>query len=264
MIGQYILSLFPLLIFLALYIGFFIWGRYKNKKVKEELYDDALTALDPYLDTHLRKDPNDRQIEIRCKLKEDFLVTSASFWIILLARNSFPTMLVDKLFFRNKDSFGLAANFPHTPRVVFEVIPYKFKSAIRRDFDYLIEIDDINTKSKWINDHYLIKSNRPRVINQLLKSKMFFKMLKDYHNVIQWISVRTDEPHFEFKFNHTGETTDILKLTKFCMLILKFFGKVCQKTKDLEVPIILKKEKKDTKEDKKKKESKRKKRENKK
>ncbi|MHA1303394.1 MAG: hypothetical protein ACTSQE_00860 [Candidatus Heimdallarchaeaceae archaeon] len=239
LIGQMIVSLLPLLIFLGLYLTFFIWGRFANKKIKENLLDDVLTAVDPYIYNHVRKDPNDRQIELRLQLKEDYNVKSASAWLILLPRTSFPTMFVDKLFFRNKDAFGLAANFHHKPRVVFELIPYKIKSAIRRDFEYLIELDDINVKDEEIDNKFLIKSNRPQVINQFVKSKLFLKILRDYPNEIQWISVRTDAPHFEMKFNFTKDSTDFISLVKFCMATLKFFGKVTEKTKNLPVPVII-------------------------
>ena len=122
----------PVLVFIGLYLGFYIWGRFANKKKKEGYFDDVLTAIDPYIMNYSRKDPNDRQVEIRCQMNEDFIVTSASAWLILLPRTSFPTMLVDGLFFKNKDSFGLAANFSEKPRVLFEVIPYKMKSAIKK------------------------------------------------------------------------------------------------------------------------------------
>ncbi|MHA1415360.1 MAG: hypothetical protein ACTSRR_03770 [Candidatus Heimdallarchaeaceae archaeon] len=238
-LGQMIVSLLPLLVFLGLYIGFFIWGRFANKKIKEQRLDDVLTALELYNDNYVRKDPNDRQIELRLQLKDEFQVKSASAWIILLPRTSFPTMFVDKLFFKNKDSFGLAANFHHKPRVVFELIPYKLKSAIRRDFDYLIELDDINTKDEEINNKFLIKSNKPQVIGQFIRSKSFMNILRKYHNEIQWLSVRTDSPHFEMKFNFPKENIDLLQLVKFCFLSLKFFGKVTESTKNQPIPVII-------------------------
>ncbi len=239
LIGQMIVSLSPLLIFLALYLGFYIWGHFANKKKKEKLLDDVLTAVDPYILNHVRKDPNDRQIELRLQLKDDFKVKSASAWLILLPRTSFPTMFVDKLFFHNKDAFGLAANFQEKPRVVFEVIPYRMKSAIRKDFDYLIEIDDIIIKENDIDNKFLIKSNKSTVINQYVRSDMFKNILKKYGSEIQWISVRTDSPHFEMKFNFPKDTTDFIALVKFCMASLKFFGKVTEKTKHLPVPAIV-------------------------
>ena len=241
-IGQFIVGLLPILIFVALYLGFYIWGRRKNKKKKEGYIDDIVTAMDPYIENYTRKDPNDRQIELRMQLNEDYLVKSASSWILLLPRTSFPTMLVDGLFFRNKDSFGLAANFADKPRVIFEVIPYRSRSAIRKDFDYLVVIDDIDTPNSEVNSTYLIKSNKPKVINQLIRSKTFIKTMNDYPKVIQWISIRTDEPHFEMKFELTGNPADLLALTKFTMILLKFFGKVIENTKNLPIPVILKKE----------------------
>ncbi len=240
--GQILAMLGPVLIFIGLYIGFWIWGKFANKKKKEQYFDDVLTAMDPYIMNYSRKDPNDRQVEIRCQMNEDFLVTSASAWLILLPRTSFPTMLVDGLFFRNKDSFGLAANFPEKPRVLFEVIPYKMKSAIKKDFDYLIEIDDLSTPNADINNKFLIKSNRGRAINQLIRSNSFIKALTEYSKELQWISVRTDEPHFELKFNLTKQPADLLILTKFAMTVLKFFAKVTESTKSLPIPTVLKKE----------------------
>jgi hypothetical protein len=71
---------------------------------------------------------------------------------------------------------------------------------------------------------------------------MFLKSLKDYSKEVQWISVRTDEPHFEMKFNMTGQPADLLTLVKFSMTVLKFFGKVTERTKDLPIPSVLKKE----------------------
>ncbi|MBA7517511.1 hypothetical protein ES705_09565 [subsurface metagenome] len=241
-IGQFIVGLLPILVFVALYLGFYIWGRRKNKKKKEVYVNDIITAMDPYIENYTRKDPTDRQIELRTQLSEDYIVKSASAWILLLPRTSFPTMLVDGLFFRNKDSFGLAANFSEKPRVIFEVIPYRSKSAIRKDFDYLVAIDDIDTTEQEINSTYLIKSNKPKVINQLIRSKTFIKTMKDYPKIIQWISIRTDEPHFEMKFELTGNPADLLALTKFTMILLKFFGKVVENTKSLPIPVILKKE----------------------
>ncbi|NPD88648.1 MAG: hypothetical protein HGN29_07980 [Asgard group archaeon] len=240
--GSILAMLVPILVFVGLYLAFYIWGKYANRKKKEFYFDDVLTAIDPYIENYSRKDPNDRQIEIRCQLNEEFELKSASAWLILLPRTSFPTMLVDGLFFRNKDSFGLAANFAEKPRVLFEVIPYKMKSAIRKDFDYLVEIDDIPTPDQDTNEAFLIKSNRPRAINQLIRSKMFLKNLKDYSKEVQWISVRTDEPHFEMKFSMTGKPADLLTLVKFSMTVLKFFGKVTERTKDLPIPSVLKKE----------------------
>ena len=240
--GSILAMLVPILIFVGLYLAFYIWGRFANRKKKEFYFDDVLTAIDPYISNYSRKDPNDRQVEIRCQLNEEFEIKSASAWLILLPRSSFPTMLVDGLFFRNKDSFGLAANFAEKPRVLFEVIPYKMKSAIRKDFDYLVEIDDIPTPDQDTNEVFLIKSNRPRAINQLIRSKMFLKSLKDYSKEVQWISVRTDEPHFEMKFSMTGKPADLLTLVKFSMTVLKFFGQVTERTKDLPIPSVLKKE----------------------
>ncbi|MCG3226044.1 MAG: hypothetical protein H7645_03935 [Candidatus Heimdallarchaeota archaeon] len=240
--GSILAMLVPILVFVGLYLAFYIWGKFANRKKKEFYFDDVLTALDPYISNYSRKDPNDRQVEIRCQLNEEFEIKSASAWLILLPRSSFPTMLVDGLFFRNKDSFGLAGNFAEKPRVLFEVIPYKMKSAIRKDFDYLVEIDDIPTPDQDTNEGFLIKSNRPRAINQLIRSKMFLKNLKDYSKEVQWISVRTDEPHFEMKFNMTGKPADLLTLVKFSMTVLKFFGKVTERTKDLPIPSVLKKE----------------------
>ena len=240
--GSILAMLVPILVFVGLYLAFYIWGKFANRKKKEFYFDDVLTAIDPYITNYSRKDPNDRQVEIRCQLNDDFITKSASAWLILLPRTSFPTMLVDGLFFRNKDSFGLAANFSEKPRVLFEVIPYKMKSAIRKDFDYLVEIDDIPTPDQETNDNFLIKSNRVRAINQLIRSKMFLKNLKDYSKEVQWISVRTDEPHFEMKFSMTGQPADLLNLVKFSMTVLKFFGKVTERTKDLPIPSVLKKE----------------------
>lgn len=240
--GSILAMLVPILVFVGLYLAFYIWGKFANRKKKEFYFDDVLTALDPYISNYSRKDPNDRQVEIRCQLNEEFEIKSASAWLILLPRSSFPTMLVDGLFFRNKDSFGLAANFAEKPRVLFEVIPYKMKSAIKKDFDYLVEIDDIPTLDQDTNEGFLIKSNRPRAINQLIRSKMFLKSLKDYSKEVQWISVRTDEPHFEMKFSMTGKPADLLTLVKFSMTVLKFFGQVTERTKDLPIPSILKKE----------------------
>jgi len=239
---QMLAMFIPVLIFVALYIGFWIWGRFANRKKKEEYFDDVLTAIDPYIMNYSRKDPNDRQVEIRCQMNEDFTVTSASAWLIMLPRTSFPTMLVDGLFFRNKDSFGLAANFPEKPRVLFEVIPYRMKSAIRKDFDYLVEIDDLSTPNAEVNENFLIKSNRGKAINQLLRSNTFLKALGEFPKQLQWISVRVDEPHFELKFNLTKEPADLLVLTKFAMTVLKFFAKVTDSTKNLPIPQVLKKE----------------------
>lgn len=241
-IGQFIVGLLPILVFVALYLGFYIWGRRKNKKKKEAYIDDIVNAMDPYIENYTRKDPTDRQVELRTQLGEEYIVKSASAWILLLPRTSFPTMLVDGLFFRNKDSFGLAANFAEKPRVIFEVIPYRSKSAIRKDFDYLVAIDDIDTTDSEINSTYLIKSNKPKTINQLIRSKTFIKTMRDFPKIIQWISIRTDEPHFEMKFELTGNTADLLTLTKFTMILLKFFGKVIESTKSLPIPVILKKE----------------------
>ncbi|MCE7743255.1 MAG: DUF1682 domain-containing protein [Candidatus Heimdallarchaeota archaeon] len=232
----------PVLVFIGLYLGFWIWGRFANKKKKEQYFEDVLTAMDPHIMNYSRKDPNDRQVEIRCQLNEDFIVTSASAWLILLPRTSFPTMLVDGLFFRNKDSFGLAANFQDKPRVLFEVIPYKMKSAIKKDFDYLVEIDDLATPDAEVNGNFLIKSNKGRAINQLIRSNSFIKALSEYPKELQWISVRTDEPHFELKFNLTKQPADLLVLTKFAMTVLKFFAKVTESTKNLPIPTVLKKE----------------------
>ncbi|MHA1827112.1 MAG: hypothetical protein ACTSX6_00540 [Candidatus Heimdallarchaeaceae archaeon] len=240
--GQILVMLLPILIFVLLYLGFYIWGKFANKKKKEEYFDDVITAIDPYVLNYSRKDPNDRQVEIRCHLSKEFVVKSASVWLILLPRTSFPTMLVDGLFFRNKDSVGLAANFDTKPRVLFEVIPYKMKSAIRKDFDYLVEIDDISTPEAEINQKFLIKSNKPRAINQLIRSKMFLSTLLNYPKELQWISIRTDEPHFELKFNITNKPADLLAMTKFAMTVLKFFAQVTEKTKDLPIPVVLKKE----------------------
>jgi len=240
--GGIFTMLIPILIFIALYLGFYVWGKFANRKKKEAYFDDVLTSLDPFMLNYSRKDPNDRQVEIRTQLNEEFLVTSASTWLILLPRTSFPTMLVDGLFFRNKDSVGIAANFPEKPRVLFEVIPYRMKSAIRKDFDYLVEIDDIATPNIEVNDSFLIKSNKPRVINQLVRSKMFTKNLDNYTKELQWISVRTDEPHFEMKFNISDKPADLLALMKMTMTILKFFGQVTEKTKDQPIPVVLKKE----------------------
>ncbi|TFG09862.1 DUF1682 domain-containing protein [Candidatus Heimdallarchaeota archaeon] len=239
---QMLAMFIPVLIFVGLYIGFWIWGRFANRKKKEEYFDDVLTAIDPYIMNYSRKDPNDRQVEIRCQMNEDFTVTSASAWLILLPRTSFPTMLVDGLFFRNKDSFGLAANFPEKPRVLFEVIPYKMKSAIRKDFDYLVEIDDLITPNPEVNEKFLIKSNRGKAINQLIRSSTFLKALGEFPKELQWISVRVDEPHFELKFNLTKEPADLLVLSKFAMTVLKFFAKVTESTKNLPIPQVLKKE----------------------
>ncbi len=241
-IGQFIVGLLPILVFVALYLGFYIWGKRKNKKKKEGYIEDIVTAMDPYIENYTRKDPSDRQVELRTQLSEDYLVKSASAWVLLLPRTSFPTMLVDGLFFRNKDSFGLAANFPEKPRVIFEVIPYRSRSAIRKDFDYLVAIDDIDTPDSEVNSTYLIKSNKPKIINQLIRSKTFIKTMNDYPKIIQWISIRTDEPHFEMKFELTGKQADLLSLTKFTMILLKFFGKVIENTKSLPIPVILKKE----------------------
>lgn len=245
-IGEEILSiltmLIPIILFIGLYIAFYIWGKIANKKKKEAYFDDVLTALDPYITNYARKDPNDRQVEIRCQLNEDFLLKSASVWLILLPRTSFPTMLVDGLFYRNKDSFGIAANFQDKPRVVFEMIPYRLKSAIRKDFDYLVELDDIPTPNLEVNSKFLIKSNRARAVKQLISSKMFIRSLEDYPKELQWISIRTDEPNFEMKFNLTKKPADLLHLTKFAMTTLKFFSRVTEKTKDLPIPVILKKE----------------------
>ncbi len=240
--GSILAMLGPVLVFIGLYVGFYIWGKFANKKKKEFYIDEVLTAIDPYIMNYSRKDPNDRQIEIRCQMTEEYSVTSASAWIILLPRTSFPTMLVDGLFFRNKDSFGLAANFPHKPRVLFEVIPYKMKSAIRKDFDYLVEIDDLICPDQTVNESFLIKSNRGRAINQLVRSKSFIKALGEYPKELQWISVRTDEPHFELKFNMTKKPADLLVLTKFAMTVLKYFAKVTTQTKDLPIPTVIKKE----------------------
>ncbi|MCG3216362.1 MAG: hypothetical protein KAS63_06560 [Candidatus Heimdallarchaeota archaeon] len=241
-LGSIITMLLPILIFVGLYLAFYIWGRVANRRKKEAYFDDVLTAIDPYITNYSRKDPNDRQVEIRCQLDEEFIVTSASAWLILLPRTSFPTMLVDGLFFRNKDSFGLAANFSVKPRVLFEVIPYKMKSAIRKDFDYLVEIDDVSTPDDEVNENFLIKSNRARTINQLIRSNMFLKSMKHYPKEIQWISIRTDEPHFEMKFSMTNQPADLLALTKFSFTVMKFFATVTEKTKDLPIPVILKKE----------------------
>ncbi|MHA1217936.1 MAG: hypothetical protein ACTSO5_04530 [Candidatus Heimdallarchaeaceae archaeon] len=240
--GSILVMLLPVLVFIGLYLGFYVWGKFANKKKKEFYIDEVLTAIDPYIMNYSRKDPNDRQVEIRCQMGEEYAVTSTSAWIILLPRTSFPTMLVDGLFFRNKDSFGLAANFPDKPRVLFEVIPYKMKSAIRKDFDYLVEIEDIATPEQEVNDSFLIKSNRARAINQLIRSKTFLKALGEYPKEIQWISVRTDEPHFELKFNMTKKPADLLVLTKFAMTVLKYFAKVTAQTKDLPIPTVVKKE----------------------
>jgi len=245
-IGEEILSILTMLIpiigFIGLYVAFYVWGKIVNKKKKEEYFDDVLTALDPYITNYARKDPNDRQVEIRCQLNEEFILKSASVWLILLPRTSFPTMLVDGLFYRNKDSFGMAANFNDKPRVVFEMIPYRLKSAIKKDFDYLVEIDDVPTPNPELNGKFLIKSNRSRAVKQLVNSKMFTKSLENYPKELQWISVRTDEPNFEMKFNLTKKPADLLHLTKFAMTTLKFFAKVTEKTKDLPIPVILKKE----------------------
>ena len=240
--GSILVMLLPVLVFIGLYLGFFIWGKFANKKKKEQLMDDVLTAIDPYIMNYSRKDPNDRQIEIRCQMDDDFGVSSVSAWLVLLPRTSFPTMLVDGLFFRNKDSFGLAANFNEKPRVLFEVIPYKMKSAIRKDFDYLVEIDDIPTSDPDVNESFLVKTNRVRAINQLIRSKTFLNALGEYPKELQWISVRTDEPHFELKFNMTKKSADLLVLVKFAMTVLKFFAKVTEKTKELPIPVVLKKE----------------------
>ena len=242
MILEMITALFPLLIFIALYIGVWIWGRYRNKLLKDRYFDDVINALDPYIENYKRVDPNDRNTEIRMLMKDEFLVRNASAWLILLPRTSFPTMLVEWLFFHSKDSFGIAANFPEKPRILFEVIPYRIKSAIKKDFEYLVELDDITTKYEQINEKYLIKSNKPTVLGQLVRSNMFLDTLREYSKTLQWISVRTDEPHFEVKFELTGKTADFLELVKFSMAIMKFFGKVTEKTKNQPLPVILKKE----------------------
>lgn len=234
--------LLPIVLFIGAYVAFYIWGKIVNKKKKEVYFDDVLTALDPYITNYARKDPNDRQVEIRCQLNDDFMLKSASVWLILLPRTSFPTMLVDGLFYKNKDSFGIAANFKDKPRVVFEMIPYRLKSAIKKDFDYLVELDDLPTPNPELNGKFLIKSNRERAVKQLINSKMFIKSLEDHPKELQWISIRTDEPNFEMKFNLTKKPADLLHLAKFAMTTLKFFARVTEKTKDLPIPVILKKE----------------------
>ena len=229
-----LLSLIPIFFFLSAFVIVYLIGGKKTHEafgerttlLTQELEQVGFVPAKEYMETPERK-------RIAVHVDKMQKVNSASVWIDMWPRKSL-IHVVTQPFFHPSDSFVLTLNMGTRndlwpPSYILEIMPYTKKGYIRANFDYLIELDDIETGVEEIDKNYLIKSDRLRVFRAYFRNKKNIPNLKKVLDGIEYLTLRSAQPHLECKFKlRDGESTKTY-LTFVLQLVSEFAKPISKK-----------------------------------
>ena len=164
--------------------------------------------------------------EFRCKPKDPNIgVLTVNYQLI---SEGFPNNLIN-LFSKPKEKFFIGAKFRTggrdiNPVYTFDLIPYREKNLIRKNFEEFITMEDIPTTNSYIDQNFMIKSKNERMVEHFVRNHEFQEFTQDYHENIKFLNLKPSKekqtPHMQLtSLILRTETAKITKIVKYFFLI---------------------------------------------
>ncbi len=221
------------IILILIGIGYIVTYLFGSRKMPI-IRDKILNALKPTLKGRVSKlkiiEHSEDSIELKCEPKKQGIL-AFSIFIMLWNRKMFHSWLISKLM-KEKDSLVFAAKFGVPGNVMppdheLYIVPYRNKFVIKKKFEEFVKIDDIQTKSKFFNEHYMIKSTDLAKTRGLLNDKKFHEMMKNLEPYITYIFIAPPEtskdPHIQYEFDFVEDPLILKQLTDVFFYIVDYY-----------------------------------------
>ncbi len=208
-----LITSYGILLFLLVgYIVTYFRGSKELPKARAKIID----GVKPHLKGRVKKfsiiEHTAENLELKCEPKLTG-VRALSVFITLKSRTAFHSVLIGKLM-HDTDKIILALKFGRNNQLVepdhkLYLVPYRNKFIIRRRFDEFVKIDDFQTKSKWINEHYMVKTTNFAQTRGLLNQKQLHALLKKTEKHLSYILLSPPEsptePHLQMEFDYSDD-----------------------------------------------------------
>lgn len=200
----------PTLLFLALFLFVWFFGRKKAAAHLEEIDEIIREVMAPYatsIDGPINLKPD--VYEFRCKPKNPHIGV-LTINVTTLNQTMFPNPYLNRLFKSNEKLF-IGLKFRTEGRDInpvyrFHLIPYRKKMEIRKNFDTYVALDDIQTASKTVDNHFMVKSGSELELEHIASDEKLMKLIENNEKGIESIHIQKakekTDPHFQatFKF----------------------------------------------------------------
>lgn len=222
---------FSPIIFFA--VAYFV-VHFRGKGKTEEAVTRRIGALVKVLGEHQVAvgEPNSETIE-RYRLPLSVVnlpkVKAAAAWLEMWPRRSLIHVGTSFMFHPN-DHFSATMNLGTKdtvwpPNLILELIPYKKKMTIRKYFDYLVQMDDIDTGDPELDDAFLIKSDDQRIARGYFKNEQVLARLKKVAPYLDYLTLRSEEPHLECKWAFPSTLEDLRGIFEFIIKLAEEFAR---------------------------------------
>ena len=197
-----------------------VWirGSKTNKKILEDLESVIIQSLKNRGYSVERVKIRNEEFEYRCKTKNK-QVRVLTF-NLKLANRSFVIQWLINLVFKEKEKLFMGSKFAselgdEDPVYSFDVVPYSKKSYISQRFDHFVEFDDISTKSSFVDEKFMVKSQTHAYVDHLVENEQFVGLLKKSEPYIEHLSLSRSkedtDPHYSVTFHFNGKQDNPIK-----------------------------------------------------
>ena len=220
--------------FIFVLAGLYVWVLIKGRKEIPEVIGRRAESLDRALD-----DVGIGMRQFEAQSREKYKVPldvsridkakAGAIWIDLWPRDSLFHRMV-KPMTHPSDSFSLTMNFGKEkvvwpPSMTLEIIPYKKKMMISKYFDYLVQLDDIETGIPEIDDNFLIKTNDLRNVKSYFRRASVLEAFNDIKEYLEYFTIRPEEPHLECKFRFPKTKNELKTMLTFTITLVDLFAR---------------------------------------
>ena len=200
----------PTLVFLVLFVVVWFFGRKKAADHLEKIDSVIRETMAPHassIDGPINLKPD--VYEFRCKPKNPHIGV-LTINVSTLNQTMFPNPYLNRLF-KSKEKLFIGLKFRTEGRDInpvyrFHLIPYRKKMDIRSNFDTYVALDDIQTASKHVDSHFMVKSGSELELAHIASDKKLMKLIEENEEYIESIHIQKakekTDPHYQatFKF----------------------------------------------------------------
>ena len=202
----------------------YIRGKSANTELLDTIEDQIQEALKPHASEVNRVQIRPDEYEYRCS------PTGKNIRILTLhlklVTRSFIIQWIINLFYKERERLFVGLKFgghqgEEDPAYRFDLVPYRKKTFISQRFDTFIEMDDIQTLDKSVDNRFMIKSESQAYVDQFVDNHEFVKLISDMENIIEHLTIHKSkeetDPHLSityefFGLKHDHSISDMIKL----------------------------------------------------
>jgi len=208
---------FPLVIVGMIVLGVYLRGRGKNRAIKNSVLPILKNSLTRYVRPPLEANKlSASHWVLETQPKPSTNLKQLDITIQLTQRQVFFALLSNKLM-GNQDFINFEGTLEKgTGGLVIEIIPLMEKKIIEKNYNYLIELHDVNLGvSKRLDELFMIKSDNIKLARKILGVREILARLLKAEKYLLWLTISKEPPHLKaiYRINELLNVDNACKLT---------------------------------------------------